>query len=51
MTSQIRREPGVPAPAPQRTAATHASRAHEFSYRFLKDVNITRKDKVLEIAV
>jgi hypothetical protein len=25
--------PGVPAPAPQRTAATHASGADEFSYR------------------
>jgi len=33
MTSQIRRKPSVPAPAPQRTAATHASGADEFSYR------------------
>ena len=34
MTGQTRRKPSVPAPAPQRTAATHASGAHEFSYRF-----------------
>ena len=32
MTGQTRRKPGVPAPAPQRTAATHASGAHEFSF-------------------
>jgi len=32
MTGQTRRKPSVPAPAPQRTAATHASGAHEFSY-------------------
>jgi len=35
MTGQTRRKPSVPAPAPQRTAATHASGAHEFSYRML----------------
>jgi hypothetical protein len=34
MTDQTRRKPSVPAPAPQRTAATHASGADEFSYRF-----------------
>ncbi len=33
MTSQTRRKPSVPAPAPQRAAATHATRADEFSYR------------------
>ncbi|MFY9314223.1 MAG: hypothetical protein WAO95_01535 [Burkholderiales bacterium] len=33
MTGQTRRKPSVPAPAPQRTAATHASAAHEFFYR------------------
>ncbi len=33
MTGQTRRKPSVPAPAPQRTAATHASGADEFSYR------------------
>jgi len=32
MTAQTRRKPSVPAPAPQRTAATHASRAHGFSF-------------------
>jgi len=35
MTGQTRRKPSVPAPAPQCTAATHASGAHEFSYRSL----------------
>ena len=35
MTGQTRRKPSVPAPAPQRTAATNASGAHEFSYRFI----------------
>ena len=33
MTGQTRRKPSVRALAPQRTAATHASGAHEFSYR------------------
>ena len=37
MTGQTRRKPSVRAPAPQRTAATDASRADEFSYRFDED--------------
>ena len=36
MTGHTRRKPRVPAPAPQRTAAAHASGADEFSYRFAK---------------
>jgi len=32
MTGRTRRKPSVPAPAPQRAAATHASGAHEFSF-------------------
>jgi hypothetical protein len=41
MTGQTRRKPSVPAPAPQRTAATHASGVHEYSYRFSSDAGVS----------
>ena len=44
MIGQTRRKPSVRALAPQRTAATHVSGAHEFSYRFVGGCNTTCRD-------